>query len=75
LRPSRSNHARREPLGDGDDFDDDAYADIDGLEHGAGFVLWLEDGWLSCLEGFSYAEPWPDTASRFSVRWERVNRV
>jgi hypothetical protein len=63
------------PLGEGRDFGDDVYADIEGLEHGAGFLLWLEDGWLSCLEGFSYAEPWPDTVSRFSVRWERVNRV
>ena len=63
------------PLGHGHDFGDDAYAEIEGLEHGAGFVLWLEDGWLSCLEGFSYAEPWPDTVSRVSVRWESVNRV
>lgn len=45
------------PLGDGRAFDNDVYADIEGLAHGAGFVLWLEDGWLSCLEGFSYAEP------------------
>ena len=31
-------------------------ARIDGLAHGMGFVLWLEDGFASCLEGYSYAE-------------------
>jgi len=29
---------------------------IDGLEHGMGFILWLEEGYAECLEGYSYAE-------------------
>lgn len=30
----------------------DVRADLAGLEHGAGFVLWVERGWLAELEGF-----------------------
>jgi hypothetical protein len=29
---------------------------IDGLKHGMGFVLWLEDGYAKCLEGYCYDE-------------------
>ena len=36
-------------------------AEIEGLEHGAGFVLFIEDGYLHMLEGYTYgSEPWPD---------------
>src|SRR3712207_475871 len=41
------------PLGEGRDFPDDVYADLEGLQHGAGFLLWLEDGRLETLEGFT----------------------
>ena len=44
---------------------DDVSADLDGLEHGAGFVLWGKEGVLACLEGFSYAEPWPQSVDGF----------
>ncbi len=30
------------------------------VQHGVGFVLFIEDGVLSMLEGFTYDEPWPD---------------
>lgn len=64
------------PLGQGHDFPEDVAADIEGLESGAGFLLWLKDGRLSQLEGYSYLE---DDASPvwdgdFSVRWEPINR-
>jgi len=29
-------------------------AKIVGLEHGMGFILWLEEGYAKCLEGYSY---------------------
>lgn len=29
---------------------------IDGLRHGMGFILWLEEGYADCLEGYSYGE-------------------
>ena len=45
----------------------DATATIDGLEHGAGFVLFVREGVLEMLEGFSYGEPWPDGVTRFQI--------
>jgi hypothetical protein len=46
----------------------DVTATIDGLNHGAGFVLWIEDGVLRELEGFSYDEPWPEAIRGHEVR-------
>ena len=31
-------------------------ANIEGLQRGMGFILWLNEGYASCLEGFSYEE-------------------
>jgi hypothetical protein len=45
----------------------DVTATIEGLEHGAGFVLFVQDGVLDFLEGFSYDEPWPDVTARHAV--------
>jgi hypothetical protein len=45
----------------------DVVAKVDGLEHGAGFVLFIEDGVLEFLEGFSYEEPWSDVMGRYEV--------
>ena len=45
----------------------DVTATIEGLEHGAGFVLVVQDGVLHVLEGFSYDEPWPDSSTRHEV--------
>lgn len=35
---------------------DGPQAKIDGLEHGMGFILWLENGYAKCLEGYCYNE-------------------
>ena len=40
----------------------DVAAEVSGLEHGAGFLLFVEDGAIDCLEGFSYGEAWPTNA-------------
>ena len=37
----------------------DVEGTADNVEHGFGFVLFVEDGALSMLEGFTYDEPWP----------------
>jgi hypothetical protein len=29
---------------------------VDGLKYGMGFILWLEEGFANCLEGYSYGE-------------------
>jgi hypothetical protein len=30
------------------------YAEIDGLQYGAGFLLYIKDGMLDMLEGYCY---------------------
>ena len=35
---------------------DGPVAKIDGLKHGMGFIVWLKQGYASCLEGFGYGE-------------------
>jgi hypothetical protein len=45
----------------------DAVVEIAGLEHGVGFVLFIRDGKLDVLEGFTYDEPWPDKIGNYSV--------
>ncbi len=45
----------------------DVGADVEGTEYGAGFVLFVEDGVLDCLEGFTYTGEWPADAQL--VRW------
>ena len=44
----------------------DVGATVVGLEHGMGFLLWLRDGHIHQLEGFSYGE------STSSIDFERV---
>jgi hypothetical protein len=43
------------------------HAEIDGLEHGAGFALWIQDGMLDTLEGFTYVGPWPAQSDVYVV--------
>lgn len=62
------------PLGDGHEFSDGVYAEIEGLDGGAGFVLWLKDGLIETLEGFSYLSGWPDPVRAFEVRMTPINR-
>jgi hypothetical protein len=33
---------------------------INGLEHGSGYILWIKNGLIDSLEGYSYEEPWPE---------------
>jgi hypothetical protein len=39
----------------------DVEASIEGLQHGAGFLLYVKQGFLSMLEGYCYSERWPET--------------
>ena len=38
----------------------DVHGAADNVKHGLGFVLFVVDGVLSMLEGYTYDEPWPD---------------
>ena len=52
----------------------DVEADIERLEHGAGFLLFVKKGFLHTLEGYSMDEPWPERIEGFSLRYERPDR-
>ena len=47
----------------------DVEAVIDGLAHGAGFVLFISEGKLRQLEAYSYDEPWPESIGQYSFRY------
>ncbi len=47
----------------------DVTASIQGLKHGAGFVLFIRDGYVDLLEGYSYDEPWPADTDSFSLSY------
>ena len=55
----------------------DVVATIPGLAHGAGFLLYLEDGLLHMLEGYTYAdaEPWPERIDEFSLGYLHHDRT
>ncbi len=38
------------------------HAEIKGLKNGAGFILFVEDGRIKTLEGYTYDENWPKKA-------------
>ena len=43
-------------------------ADFPGLQNGAGFVLFIRDGAVAMLEGYTYDEPWPTQTDDFTLR-------
>lgn len=45
----------------------DVGAEFPRLQHGAGFVLFIRDGVVSMLEGFTYDEPWPTDTDEFKI--------
>ena len=52
----------------------DVHATINGLKHGAGFLLYVDNGFIHRLEGYSYDEPWPDHVTDFSLRYSDPDR-
>lgn len=53
----------------------DVHAEIEGLQRGAGFVLFVSDGRLKTLEGFTYDEAWPETVRAYSLRYSAPSRA
>ena len=47
----------------------DVEAEIDGLVHGAGFVLFIADGKITQLEAYSYDEPWPENFQEYALKY------
>jgi hypothetical protein len=52
----------------------DVIADIPGLTHGAGFVLFVDEGRISMLEGYTYGEPWPTELKGATFRYMAAER-
>ena len=52
----------------------DVGAAIPGLQLGACFLLFIEDGALSMLEGYSYDEPWPSMIDSFDLAYLKPHR-
>jgi len=62
------------PASEGDFYFGDVNAVVEGLQDGAGFVVFVRDGYLATLEGYSYEEPWPKEIRRFELAYEREPR-
>ena len=52
----------------------DVVAKVKGLEHGSGFVLFVENGFLKTLEAYSFEEPWPSSISEYSLSYTGESR-
>jgi hypothetical protein len=54
---------------------DDLHADIPGLPGGAAFALFVDDGWLSRLEGSTFGqEAWPEDLAGFTLHHDDPER-
>lgn len=47
----------------------DVNGTAENVKHGLGFVLFIKDGALSVLEGYSYDEPWPDEPRNLALAY------
>lgn len=45
----------------------DVHVTMDGVEHGVGLVLFVEDGRLALLEGFTYDDAWPADVRNYRI--------
>jgi hypothetical protein len=52
----------------------DVAATFEPLKHGAGFVVFVRDGRLETLEGYSYDEPWLKEPERFELAYTDKDR-
>src|SRR5688500_6631342 len=54
---------------------EDVTAEVAGFNHGAGFILFVREGVIELLEGFSYDEPWPDEIRDFEIAYVHEPRL
>jgi hypothetical protein len=47
----------------------DVEASLPELQHGAGFLLYIHQGFLSMLEGYCYDERWPHAVTGFQLTY------
>ncbi len=53
----------------------DVVAVVENLQGGAGFLLYIQNGMLHMLEGYSYEEPWPESIGNFSLSYSNPDRT
>lgn len=46
------------------------FAEINGLQYGMGFVLYVVNGVIDCLEGYSFDEDWVEPLLKYKVKRE-----
>jgi len=47
----------------------DVVGEIEGLRDGAGFLLYIVNGVIDMLEGYSFDEPWPLSVDKFQLSY------
>jgi hypothetical protein len=47
----------------------DVDATISGLQNGASFLIWVKNGYLKQLEGYTYGEKWPTNVTDYTLRY------
>ena len=47
----------------------DVGGSIEGLEHGAGFLVFVTDGYLDFLEGYCYEDAWPERIKSYEIMY------
>jgi hypothetical protein len=47
----------------------DVAAQLPGVKNGAGFLLYVKDGKLDALEGYTYDDPWPEQVGGFTLSY------
>ena len=52
----------------------DVNAVVVGLQHGAGFLVYVDDGKLKMLEGYTYDETWPGRVEAFELHYADADR-
>jgi len=48
----------------------DLKVDLQGVKAGVGFVLFIKNGYLDFLEGYTYDDPWPGDIDILSIGFE-----
>jgi hypothetical protein len=49
----------------------DVHAEMNNLKNGASFVLYIRNGRLHMLEGYTYDEPWPSEIMGLKLRYNK----
>ena len=47
---------------------------VPGLKYGLGFLVYIDNGLLKMLEGYTYGEPWPEHIDAFTLSYSEPGR-